>query len=435
MVEKKASGIFYGWWIAVACCLLLTVTSGTGFYSFGVFFKPLMEEFGWGRAATSAAVSIYWLVMGIGSPIAGRLVDTHGPRRVMIGGAIGAGACLVLLSLTNAIWYFYLLYGLTSMAIACASMIPVSSVISRWFKKNRGMAMGVALTGIGIGGLLLVPAAAYVISTLGWRIAYVCLGLVMWLTVPVVWAMVKDAPEPVEASIGRRPEPQLDVHAASPTGIGSRDFVPVRDLNLLAAVRTGAFWLFGLVIVLAAVSTMGVLVHQVPLATDLEISATAAAAALGFTAGIGATGKPAFGYLADKLSIKPTLLLCLALQGVGVLLLLVTRDLPMLWTYVVVFGFSMGGIVTLRPLMAGWLFGLTSFGMVMGAFELIHALGAAVGPMIAGSVYDATGSYQGALVFFGLCYVVAILVVIFIKSPLMHAQLVPAPARSQDTAE
>ena len=146
--------IFYGWWVIGALVLALMISSGTGFYCFGVFMEPVREDFGWTKAQVTWIITIYWIVSGFSSPIIGRLIDIHGARKVMLFTATLNGVCLLALGAVNTLWQFYLAYGLKAIAHAGIGLVAIGSIVSKWFIEKRGRATGIASTGIGLGGFL-----------------------------------------------------------------------------------------------------------------------------------------------------------------------------------------------------------------------------------------------------------------------------------------
>ncbi|MBW1788948.1 MAG: MFS transporter, partial [Deltaproteobacteria bacterium] len=375
--------IYYGWWIVVICMVALSMTAGMGFYSIGVFFNPLMEEFGWNRTQISAIVSVYWGFIALTGPLVGRFMDAHGPSRTMLLGLIGSSLFLCLLSFARSLLYFYIIYALLAASHTALSSIPYGYLISRWFHKKRGTAMGITTSGIGLGGLVIAPVSAALIRSFGWRTAYVALGLgVLAIMLPLL-AFIKESPE----SMGLGPDGQAEDDAPAK---------PLPDAGWTAreAMRTPVFWLASLGFFLIYGTVFGTLSHQVPFIRDMGISPTRAAAIFGFTAAMGVAGKLVFGYLMDKFPPRAVISSCFLMQALGVLILVYTKDLFLLWVFVLVFGFSMGGTATLRPLIVTWLFGLGSYGAVFGATQIFQSMGSSLFPLVAGMIFDATGSYR-----------------------------------------
>lgn len=426
MVRQLKHRVFYGWWVVGALCVSLMVSSGTGFYTFGVFMTPLMSEFGWARGPVAATISIYWLATGCAGPFVGWLIDTYGPRRVLALSAVLNGVCLLLLSLTPSLWYLYLIYALKAVAHSGLGLIAVGAVISRWFIRRRGRATGIAVTGIGFGGLFLIPFVGYLMPIVGWRAIFAILGVVVWaVLIPLITLVVRASP--AEKGLlpdgGTEPAPAETPTTPAPASAVSSG---LEEWTLSQASRTPSFWLVAAAYFSYSLAMFGVLTHEVPYFTDMGISSTAAATALGFTAGMGVAGKLAAGYLADRLPVRYVAILCYALQAVGVLLLMGTRTIEMVWVFVIVFGLAMGATATLQPLIVAAFFGVASIGAILGAMTLAFAFGAATGPFMAGYVYDLLGSYYWAFVVFLAAYAVAVLALLLARGKRLASSAYPA---------
>jgi MFS family permease len=414
----KGSAFFYGWWIVAISMVVLFVTLGLGYYSFGIFFKPLIHEFGWSRRAVSGAMSVFLIAWGLACPLTGRWSDSHGPRRIIIAGSMGLGFSFCLLSLTGSLWHLYLLYACAGAASAVCSEIPTSAAVSNWFSQKRGIAMGIATTGMGFGGLVLAPLTGRSILIFGWRITYIAMGLLAWGAIlPPVFLFMKNRPR----DIGLMPDGEKMTPPAR-AGISEPKPKSPNDGDKPGVVEAGepsrgsaALLLIGIAFSLVSFGLIGVVTHEVPFIIDLGISPGTAATMLGLTAGIGTAGKLGFGHFADRFSPKSVLYACIGLQIAGVFILMQSTGLAMVWAFVVVFSFAMGGTNTLRPLVIGEIFGTTSFGRTLGTAELMRRLGAAAGPFLAGYIFDVTRSYQYAFISFIAAYLLGMAALFFIR--------------------
>ena len=406
--------IFYGWWVVAACFVLCFLFAGAGFYSFSIFIKPLEIEFGWDRAAISLTMSIHFVIGGLMGPFIGKLTQNYGPKKVMTLAAIGSGACFLLVSLTRALWYFYVIYALLALMLCGIGVVPISSLLAIWFDKRRGTATGAALVGIAAGGMLLAPLLGWITTRFGWQASYVFLGLLVWaVALPVIQFVIKGNP----AELGLAPDGddlRFSVNKAE-------DHILENDLAgwpSNAALRSRTFWCLAASFFLAPMAQLGVLQHQVPLIIDAGVSPATAATALGLTAGIGGLGKLSFGRFSEIMPFRYVVTLCFGLQALAVLVLSNISSMAMLWLYVAIFGFSMGGVVVLLPLAVGHYFGLTSFGILLGILWMINAMGGAIGTYASGLIYDYTGTYQFALYLFIAAYLVAISGILLAGKPM-----------------
>lgn len=422
-LATQKSEIFYGWRIVAGCFVLLFLMAGAGFYSFSIFIKPLEDDFGWSRASISLTMSIYFILSGLTGPLVGKLTQTYGPKKVMTLSALGFGTCFILISFTQTLWYFYVMYAVLAVLHSGIAFIPVSSVLATWFTRKRGRAIGLAMVGIAAGGLVMAPLVGLITTHFGWRVSFVSLGVLVWsLALPVTIFVIKGSP----TEIGLMPngdEPSKDerLHTA-PEAIDASLPVEQQGWPLGAAMRTNAFKWMAASFFLAPLAQMGVMQHQVPLFIDAGISQAAAATALGLTAGMGGLGKVVFGRVSEILPVRYAAMLCFGLQALGILILLNTHTLATVWVYVMIFGFAMGGVIVLLPLIVGHFFGLASFGVILGTLSLTQALGGSIGAITSGVIYDYLGSYHYALVAFIAVYLTATLTIFLTGKPLPYTK-------------
>ncbi|MBU2550965.1 MAG: MFS transporter [Proteobacteria bacterium] len=392
------NGIFYGIWVAAGGFVMLFLYAGAGFYSFSIFISPLEEAFGWSRAEISLTMSIYLMVHGICAPLIGWLLQTYGPRKLLTAAAFFTGVFFFMVSFTPALWYFYLAYALLSVATTGIGYIPVSDVLSKWFIRRRGTAIGFAMVGISAGGLVMSPVVGYINTHFGWRFSFIMLGLMVWvLALPVTWFVMKADP----AEMGLLPDGDLhpvpEIEGAPPAPSAADSSVGPIGWPLRAALRTRAFFFISLAWFLAPLGQMGVLQHQVPLIVGAGFTPATAATALGLTAGLGGLGKLSFGRLSEVLPFHYSAMLCFGMQALSLLVLLTANGPFMVWIFVSMFGFAMGGVVVLLPLVVGHFFGLTAFGVIVGVVALIQAVGSSSGALISGLIFDWRGDYEYAL--------------------------------------
>lgn len=417
MRNKADSRIFYGWWIVAACLLVLVVHSGCAFYSFGVFLDVWELEFPASSiTAISLPATLYMLVLGLTGPAVGRLTDRYGPKRLMLGGAVIAGAGLILLSQASEVWHLYVLYLVVGLGMSGAGIVPVGATIAKWFTKRRGAAMGVTMAGIALGAILIAPLTGYLIGNFDWQMAFWVLGVLTWaLVIPPTMLVMKSKPEDIGLlPDGARPMQGEAVPESNPEAIdsaGEDGWTPSR------AFRSLPFWLMLVAFFFVGAAIAGVLQHEVRFLGAMGVPIATASFALGLTGGIGGLGKLAFGFLADRLSPRYTAILCLTLQLVGLAILIMTQSVAMVWAFVFVFGFAMGGNITLQPLVVGEFFGVKSFGAMFGWVVLIAAVGSALGPVTMGAIYGAFESYSIGFITFLVVYVVAIAALSFARRP------------------
>lgn len=412
--ERKTS-FFYGYWISAAGLLLLFLWSGVGFYAFGIFFKPIQEEFNWGRGVTSVAFTMLYLVQAITSPFIGKLTDRYGPKKVIMLGALLTSLGLALLSFTSSLPYFYVAYAVTGLGLAAIGMLPISVVISNWFVRRRGMAIGIAASGVGAGGLVLAPViGAFLIPSFGWRAAYQILALFsIILIAAVVQFVIKTNPD----EMGLHPDGVLQLETAGGTKILHR---PSEGWKLEAALKTSTFWLIVGAFVVFNVAQVGTIQHLVNHLTDIGFSVAAATVTLSGV-GLGSTiGKFLFGYASDRLSAKhcTTISFLLVLLATIILILVRSSSPPeVVWAFALMMGLGIGGWAPLQSVLISQSFGLAHYGEIYGVLALFHNVSTGMGPAFFGYVYDVTQGYYSAFIASLILYSTATVFTLALKRP------------------
>ena len=231
---------FYGWFI-VGILFFISILDGGFSYIFAAFLKPLAQDFGWTRAETSGAFSLYLLAAGLVLPLWGWLADSRSVRLVFLLSALIDGVALLLLSFVHSLTTFYVLYLFLGVGLGGIGPTTVGKIISQWFVAKRGRAMGIALVGAGAGGLVLVPLAGLLIAEFHWRTAYQALAvLALGGMLPLVWFFLTDTPqEKGLLPLGQESDAESATAAAGMLG------QEVEDWTLKDALYTPTFWLLG----------------------------------------------------------------------------------------------------------------------------------------------------------------------------------------------
>jgi MFS family permease len=407
---------FYGWWIVGGSFLILFITVGIGLYVPPVFLVPLQDHFGWSRAAIAGGGALAAVAIGILSPLVGVWIDRYGARRVMTAGALLMGSAFAALSLIQSLWHLYVVNLLAAVGTACVAWIPNQALVSSWFSRRRGLAMGIALAGIGFGGMAMAPLAGLLIARLGWRLAYATLSaLLLLVVVTIIRAVVRSRP----ADLGLRPDgepPEAGTGEPSREG-GAREGSEGPAPTFRDFARTRAFWILSIANLFSVFASLSIVAHLVAFLSDLGFRTQVAATALGLAIGASVAGRVLFGLLADRFAKRSVMCAALLLHGLSVLCLLFIRAPGALPTFVILFGMGLGGGAVLVPLLVGELFGLASFGRILGLVTVSATLGAAVGPVLTGRIYDVTGSYELAFVLHTVAFAVAAGAVLFLRRP------------------
>ncbi|HUE82486.1 MAG TPA: MFS transporter [Pyrinomonadaceae bacterium] len=395
--EGRASKVFYGWWIVVIAALGLSVGYGPIIvYTFSVFFKPVSEEFNWGRTETSLVFSLSLIVMVLAMPFIGRLIDRFGARKVIVTSALLFGLSLISFFLfsfgTSQFYFVYIAIGLIG---AGTTPLSYNRVLSHWFDKRRGLALGLATIGIGISTFIMPLLAHYLVASFGWRAAYMLLGLlVVVVTIPVAGLFLKETPQ----SMGLMPDGEKKEEGISgkrPGGIGIRE-----------ALRSSTFWLMCSAFFLVSASINGCLIHLVPMLTDRNVSPATAAIAASFLGGATLIGRVGTGYLLDRFFASYIAIWFFGGASVGILLLWGGAAVFLSVVAAVLLGLGNGAETDVMAYQMSRYFGLRAFSEIYSYILAAYTLGGVVGPLLMGISFDSTGSYRLILMIF----IVAILV-------------------------
>ncbi|MCS7002492.1 MAG: MFS transporter, partial [Dehalococcoidia bacterium] len=384
--------LHYGWWVAVTAGLVFFVQGGVGSYAFGVLLPEWVREFGWTRAAISGVYAIATLLPGVAAPIVGRWTDQYGPRTVIITGAMLMGGAYMALALVEDFAVFAALMTLGAIGRCGLSQAPVSAAVAQWFATRRGLAMGIASSGISVAGVVMTPMIAWLVIVVGWRATVVALGLFIWVIVaPAVWRVMRGAP----AALGQRPYGA----GATPTTVGA---AVAPEVTVSEAVRLPTFWLVAVALTIGTFGMNSIGLHTLPALIDKGVSAPEAAAMVSLLAGLSIVGKIVFGALGDRFGATNLLAITLLAQAVGYGAIGVIGAGVALWAFPVVMGLSIGGTLALQPTMVAERFGVRAFGAIFGLTLLPSALSAAASPLFAGVVRDVATAYLPAYVTFAV---------------------------------
>jgi len=402
--------IFYGWIIVIAASCVILTMYGT-LFTFGVFFKPVLTEFGWTRAMTSGAFSLCILTHGVLSIIIGRLTDKYSPRIVVIACGLSLGAGYLLMSQTSSLWQVYLFYGILIGMGMGGAWIPQVSTVARWFEKRRGLATGIAASGEGIGILILAPLARWLISGYGWRTSYIVVGVIALALIISAAQFLKRHPE----KIGLLPSYGRKANATEIDPAKYHKSSVTQDFSLSKAVKGRQFWMILALFFFFEFSILSIMNHIVIHATDIGISETTAANILATIGGVSILGRIALGAFADKVGSKQAIITGLAILAVALLWLQLARVEWMLYLFAAIFGFAFGGLLVQISLIIAESFGLTSHGTIFGVIAFGLIVGGALGPVVVGHIFDITGSYQRGFLICAAASIISFVLALLLK--------------------
>jgi MFS family permease len=397
--------MYYGWCIVATtfCMALVSMGARSGF---GVFVLPMSAEFGWNRGTISLAASIGALVSGLSQPFLGRLYDRLGGRQLILASLVVSGVGTMLLALTTHILVLILLFGgVLSIAMGGSSLTTTSALLAKWFDRRRATAVALNASGASVGGLLLVPLTVYLIHFVGWRMAWVVLGLLLLtVVVPLAYALLKDDP----AELGLLPDGAPQPLGAGQTAPARRG--PLEVEHWQQSFRSTPIWqlcggYFVCGFTIALIST-----HFVPFAIERGVSATTAATAYGLMSGLNVVGVLAVGALADRGGRKNLLGLVYALRGCAYAALLLAPGAWSLWGFVVIMGFSWWATLPLTSALTAEVYGLKHLGILNGLAFTGHQIGGALSIQLGGTLRDLTGSYDLPFAIAGLLLFAASLI-------------------------
>ena len=404
-------GPFYGWYVAVACSVLLMVTVGIGYYGLAVFLGPLQETHGWSNAVVSGATGLYFSAAGITGALIGSHVDRHGPLRLQLVGLTLLAGSVALVGTINQPWQLYALYLVLAIGFGMSSNVAVNAIMSRWFIARRAKAMSISATGISVGGVVLVPVGTALVEIGGLGLAGALLGLlVVVLAVPVVLFVLVWDP----AQMGLRPdggaEPDPSQHALS-------DEVQHRRWTRRAAAGTVAFWAVLVAFGTVLMAQTGFVIHQISFLTERFDSAQTASTTLSVTAFGSIVARLVVGHFADGWDKRLLTMWLMVIQATAVTTVVLIDHHLVTYAMVLVVGFTIGNIYMMQSLLIGDTFGLMSFGTIMGLVGVVTQTASGLGPLTVGFIEQATGSYQAPFLVTAAATYVAGAVVLLARPP------------------
>lgn len=364
------------WWTVVGAVLGLMVGNGPIMqFTFGVLIKPVSAGLGMERGTASTALMAGLVMTGLATPFVGRAVDRYGIRRVVAPAIILFGLSMIAIGLGSLSPAMFIgLYGVAGLMAAGQTPLSYAKAITSRFDRNRGLALGIAMAGVGIGTAVMPHFTQLMIAQFDWRGAYVGLGvLTIAIALPSVLWMVDSPPRRASAPT---PPPVLD------------------GLTLVQSLRTGAFWKLIVAFFLVAAAANGTIAHMVPLMMDRGVAPGVATSIIGVAGLALIGGRLAAGWLLDRLYAPYVAALFFSLPLLGIVLLLSTHDLSLITPAVVLVGLGLGAEVDLIAFLQSRFLGLKSFGEIYGYLFAVFMLGSGLGPFLMGVGFQTLHSYQ-----------------------------------------
>jgi MFS family permease len=398
---------YYGWRVVLAACLGVMAGFGSLFvYTFSVFVKPLAAEFGWSREAISSGFAIAAVTLGVCSPPLGRLIDRLGPRRIILICMTIYGCAIASLSLLHSgLWQFYIACFVLGVVGNGAAHLAYSRSISTWFHQRLGMALALVMVGAGLGAMILPVVAQSIISHSGWRAAYASLGgVALLLGLPLSWRYIRE-----RSVIGQ--ESATVTHSGMTWQQGLRSF---------------AFWIIIAILFVSSISMNGAITHLSALLTDRGLTAGNAALCASILGGSSLLGRIVVGGLLDRFFGPRVALVINLITALGIFLLARASSFSEGCLAAALIGVGAGGEAAITPYLLTRYFGLRSFSTLYGLTWTFYAAAGAIGPVILGRAFDATGSYAALLVLLaaalGLAAATNLLLPRYSDSPLIEVR-------------
>jgi MFS family permease len=379
-IVEVTQGRFDGYRVVAACFVIQGTVIGSMF-AYGVFFRELEAEFGWSRAMISGASSLSFVIMGVLAIVAGTLNDKIGPRVLITVSALFFGIGYASMSRLQAPWELFLFYGILVGVGYSTHDVVTLSTIARWFVRRRGTMTGIAKVGTGVGQLLVPVIAAMLIAAYGWRHAAFAIGTASLLIVVAAAQLMRRDPR----SEGQHPD---GVDSAPASG-ASRE----TGMTLAEAAATRQFWILCALQLSVFFCLMTVMIHIVPHAMDQGVAPAVAAAILSTIGAVSIAGRLTIGTLFDRLGGRRSLGICFIILLASFVLLQVAEVTWMLFVFAAVYGFAHGGFFTVMSPTLAEFFGTGSHGVIFGCVLFSGTIGGAIGPLLAGSLFDLSGNY------------------------------------------
>jgi sugar phosphate permease len=389
------------WIIVAALFFTLFVVWGGGVNTAAVFFTPLLKYFGWSRARLSTLSAAGSLIAALAAPLVGVLLDRIEARIVMVGGAALTAAALLAASRADSYAPLLLANLAIAIGVTASTLLPCQLVVANWFTARRGIAMGVTFAGTSLGGAAMTIVASHAIAGGGWRGGYVVMALPMLVfVIPLLILTVRTRPDADGAAAG----PGAPVSGAAP-------LAQLPGFEMREAVRTRSFWMLSVAQFFYACAVSGVGLHMVAYLIGAGYTAARAAGALSAIFLVTSVGKLITGGFADRVSPRVVLAVVFAGATAGTVMLLGASRGTLLAGFILLNGTAAGTPLVLLPMVAVESLGLRRLGSILGVSGIFGTIGAAIGPVAAGRIFDLSGSYEVAFLVFAAMWTAAALAI------------------------
>jgi len=400
--------IYYGWYVLAAIFVILFFNAGARF-SIGVFFKPMITEFGWDRSSISLAFFLNMSFFGLSLIIVGKLYDRYGPKWVIIISTLFYAGGYMCISRINSLWQYLFFYGIFAALGLGGNTSLLVAITSKWFDKYRGLAASLALCGSCAGQFVLVPFFTMIVIVYGWRISYFGIGLIMLVVnIALVLLVIKGDPD----DLGYRP---LGFDNSNAAAIKKGQDIVDQDLGLMDAMKTRSFWLFFILMCICGSGDFLVTTHLIPFVTDYNISPVTAGNMLGWYGFMSGVGILIAGPASDLIGNKIPITITFVLRFLLFLLILKYQNLVSFYIFALGFGFTFLITGPLTPTLLGKICGLSHLGILTGFINAFHHGCGGLWAYVGGYTFDQTGSYRLVFILSAIMSLVAVLCSVFIE--------------------
>jgi MFS family permease len=406
------SGFRQGWNVVGFTAVAQFFSVGIGYYTFGVYLKPLSEALDENRFYVSLALSMQTILMAVLGPLAGRLLSEYSIRGFMVAGVAMISAGLIICSQATSIWHLYLGFGLVvSVGVVFTSNLPCNLMLANWFVRRRGMALGISQAGITVSGVALVPLATFFVVNYGWQTSFVLFAVIApIILIPLIWKFAIRSPE----DVGLHADGDLE-----PVSLPEQPREP-QDWSFLQAIRVRDIWLISLVAGPCYMAIAAIVIALPSHGTDIGLTPMQASMTVLVTTLFGAIAKPLAGTLSDYFPKRLVVAIAIAMQVVATVMLLFADTLLTVSAAGALFGLGYGGIAPLWSLLLAERFGLADFAKVMGVAMPLTMPFSLVGLPLTTLVFELTGSYLPAFAALLIGFVLAAVCLWLLRMPPVH---------------
>ena len=415
--------VYYGWYIVAVAFVASMMSAGVQAYTLSVFLKPMTEDLGWTRTDLSWGQTIATVVTGLLAFVVGPMIDRRGGRALMVAGALVGGFGFIVLGQVQELWQYYAVRGgLITVGTVGMGTLVVNVAISNWFTRMRGRAIAIGAMGISLSALILPTLSTVLIEWLGWRVAWALLGVLIWVFVIPVSALV----------MRRRPEDYgLEPDGGPASGAPQARVHQLDDVSWTRgeAARTPTLWMLVITFGIGSMGLGAMLVHLIPYLTDGGFSPAQAAGGFGMVGVAGLLSKPLWGLALERIQTRFCAAFDFVLFALSMALIMAINGMAMMYVAIFTLGLAIGGVVTVQEVVWANYFGRLTLGTVRSIGRPFTIVSSAGGPVFAGAAYDLGGSYQVAFVVFIATYLLAAVLILVTPHPQP-----PASARQRATS-